>query len=159
MTRIPLESALDMVPKTDPKAVRTVPFSQFRFESNSAAPRSRVRCLRCGWTTSGAYAETVYPKADRHECKRTRFDYVRRAYGVPAARGRRVTWDGRPGRITSGAGNYIRIRLDEPYMQYFAAHNRELPQQSVLAHPTCRLVYHTPWGDYDFSEAQWESIR
>ncbi len=40
------------------------------------------------------------------------FDYVRRYYGVPAKRGMRVIADGRPGVITSSAGNYIRVRLD-----------------------------------------------
>ena len=37
--------------------------------------------------------------------------YVRAYYGVPAARGRRVTYNGRPGRITS-ADHRIRVRFD-----------------------------------------------
>jgi hypothetical protein len=40
------------------------------------------------------------------------FDYVRQRYGVPARRGMRVVADGNPGRITSGAGNYIRVLID-----------------------------------------------
>lgn len=39
-------------------------------------------------------------------------EYVRRVYGVPARRGMRVVADGKPGVITSGAGEHIRIRLD-----------------------------------------------
>lgn len=42
----------------------------------------------------------------------TSFDYVRRYYGVPAKRGMRVVANGKPGVITSGAGERIRIRLD-----------------------------------------------
>ena len=37
--------------------------------------------------------------------------YVRRYYGVPARRGARVTYNGRPGRITS-ADHRIRVRFD-----------------------------------------------
>lgn len=40
------------------------------------------------------------------------FDYVRERYGVPAKRGMRVIADGKPGRITSGAGHYIRVLID-----------------------------------------------
>lgn len=40
------------------------------------------------------------------------FDYVRRYYGVPAGRGVRVVVDGKPGRITSGDGQYIRVLFD-----------------------------------------------
>ncbi len=40
------------------------------------------------------------------------FDYVRTRYGVPAQRGMRVVANGKPGRITSSAGQYIRVRLD-----------------------------------------------
>jgi hypothetical protein len=43
---------------------------------------------------------------------KNQFDYVRKYYGVPARRGGRVLVYGKPGRITSGAGHYIRIRLD-----------------------------------------------
>lgn len=39
-------------------------------------------------------------------------DYIRRAYNVPAKRGRRVTFQGRPGVITGSSGAYLRIRLD-----------------------------------------------
>lgn len=38
--------------------------------------------------------------------------YVRDFYGVPAARGRRVTLDGVPGRITS-ADHRLRIKFDK----------------------------------------------
>lgn len=44
--------------------------------------------------------------------ERDGFAYVRSRYGVPAKRGMRVIANGKPGRITSSAGNYIRIRLD-----------------------------------------------
>jgi hypothetical protein len=54
--------------------------------------------------------------------------YVRRAYGVPAHRGTRVTVTGRPGRITCASGAYIRVRFDgEP--------------RSRLCHPTWGVEY------------------
>lgn len=56
------------------------------------------------------------------------FDYVRRYYGVPAKRGGRVKFRGAPGVITSGAGNYLRIRLDGE-------------AKSVLVHPTWEMAY------------------
>jgi hypothetical protein len=56
------------------------------------------------------------------------FDYVCRYYGVPARRGGRVTFRGEPGRITSGAGHYIRIRLDGW-------------KRSILVHPTWEMIY------------------
>lgn len=62
--------------------------------------------------------------------KATRFDYVREYYKVPAKRGGRVLVgkDRKPGRITSGAGNYIRIRLDgEKHAGYY--------------HPTWEIEY------------------
>ena len=41
------------------------------------------------------------------------FGYVKARYRVPVKRGVRVrVFDGREGRVTSGAGNYIRVRLD-----------------------------------------------
>lgn len=54
--------------------------------------------------------------------------YVRRYYGVPARRGARVVFDGRPGVITSCPGAYVRVRLDGE-------------KQSVLAHPTWHMTY------------------
>lgn len=60
---------------------------------------------------------------------RLSFDYVRQRYGVPAKRGMRVTVDGKPGRITSGAGHYIRVRFDGETFSSFC-------------HPTWRVVYH-----------------
>lgn len=38
-------------------------------------------------------------------------EYVRSFYRVPAARGRRITYEGRPGRITS-ADSRIRVLFD-----------------------------------------------
>ena len=62
--------------------------------------------------------------------RRTSFDYIRRTYKVPAARGVRVTVDGRPGVITSGKGGYVMVRFD--------GQKRPLP-----CHPTWRVEYHT----------------
>lgn len=56
------------------------------------------------------------------------FDYVRRAYGVPAKRGLRVTVDGRGGVITRGNGGYIMVRFDGD------THSR-------ACHPTWRVDY------------------
>lgn len=39
-------------------------------------------------------------------------EYIRRTYGVPAKRGMRVVIDGKPGRIVSSMGGYLRVRLD-----------------------------------------------
>ena len=47
-----------------------------------------------------------------NQIDRTSFGYVRAYYGVPARRGARVIADGKPGRITSGDGAHIRVRLD-----------------------------------------------
>lgn len=49
---------------------------------------------------------------NRYERGTTSFDYVRRTYGVPAKRGMRVIANGKPGRITSGNGQYIMVRID-----------------------------------------------
>lgn len=54
--------------------------------------------------------------------------YVRRAYGVPARRGGRVIVDGKPGRITSGDGQYIRVLVDGE-------------KKSTKWHPTWRVEY------------------
>lgn len=59
---------------------------------------------------------------------KTSFGYVRAYYGVPAKRGARVVADGKPGRITSGDGAHIRVRLDGE------KHSRPW-------HPTWRLDY------------------
>lgn len=56
------------------------------------------------------------------------FAYVRERYGVPAKRGMRVIADGKPGVITSSAGNYIRVRLDDE-------------KHSGYWHPTWHMEY------------------
>ena len=68
---------------------------------------------------------------------RLSFDYVRRYYGVPAKRGMRVTVDGRPGRITSGNGHYIRVLFDDY-------------RHPLNVHPTWRVVYETDTGPQTF---------
>ena len=60
--------------------------------------------------------------------KGSQFCYVRHVYGVPAKRGGRVLFRGKPGKITSGAGKYIRIRLDGE-------------KRAGLYHPTWALKY------------------
>ena len=40
------------------------------------------------------------------------FAYIRRAYGVPAKRGARVTIEGRPGTVTSARSGHVRVRMD-----------------------------------------------
>lgn len=39
-------------------------------------------------------------------------DYIRRHYKVPARRGLRVKFQGKPGVITGSSGAYLRIRLN-----------------------------------------------
>lgn len=55
-------------------------------------------------------------------------DYVRSYYGVPAKRGMRVEVDGKPGRITGGDGQYLRVRFDGD-------------KRSVRCHPLWRVHY------------------
>ncbi|WNT44561.1 hypothetical protein SEA_BLUECRAB_80 [Mycobacterium phage BlueCrab] len=40
------------------------------------------------------------------------FDWIRSTYRVPAKRGMRVVFDGRPGRILSVDGPYLMLHLD-----------------------------------------------
>jgi hypothetical protein len=61
----------------------------------------------------------------------TRAEYVRSYYGVPAARGQRVTFDGSPGRITGFRDSYILVRLDSE------------PGRLLTLHPTWRVDYLT----------------
>jgi len=56
------------------------------------------------------------------------FDYVRSRYGVPAKRGGRVKFRGMLGTLTSGAGNYVRVRLDGE-------------ERSIIVHPTWEMEY------------------
>lgn len=56
------------------------------------------------------------------------FAYVRKRYGVPAKRGRRVVANGKPGVITRSAGHYIRVRLDGE-------------KRSGYWHPTWHMLY------------------
>ena len=61
-------------------------------------------------------------------------EYIRRAYGVPANRLRRVVFDGQPGTITGARGAHIRVRLD----------GQRLP---VSCHPTWRMDYEPQEGE------------
>lgn len=56
------------------------------------------------------------------------FSYVRSRYKVNPRRGMRIVMDGRPGRITSGAGHYLRVRFDGEKI-------------SSYVHPTWEMVY------------------
>lgn len=67
---------------------------------------------------------------NRYERGTTSFDYVRRMYGVPAKRGMRVIANGKPGRITSGNGQYIMVLLDGD-------------KRPTVWHPTWEMVYLT----------------
>ena len=55
-------------------------------------------------------------------------DYVRRTYSVPAKRGGRIKFEGKPGVITSARGGGLRIRLDGE-------------KHSVPVHPTWEMEY------------------
>lgn len=62
--------------------------------------------------------------------------YIRHSYGVPAARGARVTWLATLGRqgtgtIVGSRGHYLRVRLDG-----------ETTARTL--HPTWRIGYHEP---------------
>ena len=54
--------------------------------------------------------------------------YIRDHYRVPAKRGARVRFDGRPGVITGSAGQYLYIRLDGE-------------KRSEMYHPTWQIDY------------------
>jgi len=55
-------------------------------------------------------------------------DYVRRYYDVPAEAGRRILWDGEPGKIVGADGCYLSVRFDgDP--------------GPVSLHPTWRVDY------------------
>ncbi len=43
----------------------------------------------------------------------TSLSWIRGYYGVPAFRGRPVTFEGRPGRITGSSGPHLLVRLDD----------------------------------------------
>ena len=62
-------------------------------------------------------------------------DYIRRAYGVPAKRGGRVSYTAAEkavqGTIVSARGHYLRVRWDESGMTH-------------SMHPTWMLVYLKP---------------
>jgi hypothetical protein len=60
----------------------------------------------------------------------TTFDYITRAYGVPACIGRRITIHGKPATITSDLGHYIGITYDT-----------DKPGVIRNAHPTDGVVY------------------
>ncbi|ABD58287.1 hypothetical protein M609_gp078 [Mycobacterium phage Job42] len=60
------------------------------------------------------------------------FDWIRSNYGVPAKRGMRVIFDGRPGRIVSVDGPYLMLHLDgDPW------------DWRTRVHPTWRMEYLT----------------
>ena len=72
--------------------------------------------------------------------------YVRRYYGVPAFRGRRVTYNGRPGVITS-ADHRLRVRFEGDNF-------------SSIIHPTeDGLVYLEGWLPTDPAPADQEGTQ
>lgn len=54
--------------------------------------------------------------------------YIRDQYGVPAKKGRRVKFKGKPGIIVGSHGPYLRIKLDEE-------------KKSAVYHPTWEMEY------------------
>lgn len=54
--------------------------------------------------------------------------YIRKRYGVPAKRGGRVLFDGKPGVITGTSAARLRIRLDGE-------------KRSEIYHPTWLIAY------------------
>ena len=56
------------------------------------------------------------------------FDYIRRRYNVPAKRGQRVLYKGRPGVIVGCFQAYIKVRLDGE-------------TRAGVYHPTWEMVY------------------
>lgn len=127
--------------------VKTVPYRMFTFSSSMDRPYSSVQCHVCGWLATGGHdADKTYRKADKHKCRKSSFGWLHRAYGVPAWRGMRVEYDGHAGRILSARGAYLMIEFDEPH---------EYHGKRGIVHPTWRMVYKTPWGEFDFGQAKW----
>jgi hypothetical protein len=58
------------------------------------------------------------------------YEYVRDYYGVPAATGRKVVMNGRPGIIAEDRGHYIGVNFDD-----------QPPGTVVNAHPTWKMTY------------------
>lgn len=58
-------------------------------------------------------------------------EYVRARYAVPARRGGRVRFEGRPGRITGFSGGYVLVRLDGEPMR----------GRPLICHPTWEMEY------------------
>lgn len=56
-------------------------------------------------------------------------EYIRSHYQVPARRGGRITFQGKPGKITGAKGTSLLVRLDEK------------PAEIVPIHPTWRVEY------------------
>lgn len=59
------------------------------------------------------------------------FEYVISYYGVPAAMGRRVTVQGKPGTIIQDRGHLIGVNFDH-----------DKPGRVSICHPTSDIVYH-----------------
>lgn len=59
--------------------------------------------------------------------------WIRDHYPVPAARGVRVTFDGKPGRITSADAGHLILHLDG-----------DPPSRRVRVHPCWRMQYNYP---------------
>jgi hypothetical protein len=70
------------------------------------------------------------------------FDYVRKTYGVPAARGVRVRMEGRSGVITSAQGAHINVRFDGS-------------TNPVPCHPTWEMFYLDEDGSQIFPAVAW----
>lgn len=70
------------------------------------------------------------------------FQYVRDHYGVPAARGVRITCDGESGTITASNGAHLIVRPD----------NAKYKNSRWYCHPTWRMTYHLPSGDVAYGD-------
>lgn len=58
------------------------------------------------------------------------FEYVKEYYGVPAEKGRRITFYGKPGIIVADRGNYIGVTFDD-----------QEPGEISNVHPTDNVEY------------------
>lgn len=56
--------------------------------------------------------------------------WIRDHYNVPAKRGGRIIFDGKPGRITSMRGGHLMLHLDG-----------DPPNRRVIVHPCWRMEY------------------
>ena len=58
------------------------------------------------------FCNSCYSITEKHTASSNALKYIKATYGVPAIRGGRVKFEGKPGTIVGGRGAHLRIKLD-----------------------------------------------